>query len=285
MVEPFDFFNWNQNGIDYSKTETNAQIRKWYSPSKAVVYSPFGYPIEEVDVLGISSTAKYGYQSTLPVLVAQNAKNNEVLFSDFEVRNGFDVTLLTKKDAHSGQYSFDLSKTPDHEFASNYNISDDMLLTNGLGIRLWLRSDLNDVNNHNMKNDNPQLKADIEGKKFDFKKVAETGNWSLYMLEIKGSKFNGLSAGNHPIRLSYTKALGESVYVDDFRVQPLNSMMNCTVYTQDNKVAAQFDDQHFGVFYEYNQKGQLVRKSIETEKGKKTLQEQQYNTPLVDKTF
>ena len=277
IAGPFEMLSWKLNETEY---ETKESIAKWYSPSKVVAYSPFGYPVEEVDVLGIRSTAKYGYQNTLPILVAQNASNKEVIFVDFETRNGFS-NWNTNKDAHSGRYSLELSANPNYAFATNYTISTDMLLKNGLGIRLWLRSDLNDVNNENMKNNNPQLKALIGNKSFDMHKIAETGNWSLFVANIKD--FKGLAPDTpYDIQLAYdfNDATNEMVLVDDFRIQPLNSMMNCTVYTEDNKVAAQFDDQHFGVFYEYNPKGLLVRKSIETEKGKKTLQEQQYNTPL-----
>jgi len=110
-------------------------------------------------------------------------------------------------------------------------------------------------------------------------KIYLSREWSLYVAEIRN--FNGLAAGNYNIQLGYNYLPNEMVLVDDFRIQPLDAVMNCTVYTIDNKVAAQFDDQHFGVYYEYNNKGQLVRKSIETERGKKTLQEQQYNTPLL----
>ena len=40
-----------------------------------------------------------------------------------------------------------------------------------------------------------------------------------------------------------------------------------------------FDDQHFGLYYQYNSEGQLVRKLIETERGLKVITETQYNTP------
>ena len=45
------------------------------------------------------------------------------------------------------------------------------------------------------------------------------------------------------------------------------------------KLLASFDDQHFGLFYQYNAEGKLVRKQVETERGLQTIQETQYNTP------
>jgi hypothetical protein len=104
----------------------------------------------------------------------------------------------------------------------------------------------------------------------------------LYSADI--TNFQGLSSGAYSIQLKYNVLGTETVYIDDVRLQPMDASMNCSVYYADNKLAVQFDDQHFGVFYEYNGKGQLIRKSIETERGKKVLQEQQYNTPLKNKT-
>jgi len=285
IINPFDFFNWN-NSIDYSgKKEVNGITgtdEKWYSASEIISYSPHGYPLEEKDVLEINSTAHFGYEKTLPILVAQNAAYSQVNFTDFEF--GFDPTTTPEINtdyAHSGARSYDFSLNNNFVFAEDYNITPDMISKKGLSIKLWLKSALsNNLSSQNfgLKNPNPGLKAIIGGQQYPFKRIAQTGEWSLYVTNI--NNFNGLVTGLYDIQLAYNFLPNEMVLVDDFRIQPTDAVMNCTVYTVDNKVAAQFDDQHFGVYYEYNNKGQLVRKSIETERGKKTLQEQQYNTPL-----
>lgn len=291
ITDPLTIFDWNAissgsvlptsvpdfdgNGI------TN---EKWYSASEIVSYSPQGYPLEEKDVLDINSTARFGYNKTLPTLVAQNAAYSEVKFTDFEF--GMDpatITAINTNYAHSGSRSFDLRLDNNYVFANAYQISPEMITDNkkGLTIKLWLKSSLSQLAsspNFGLKNPNPGLVAKIGGQQFNFKRIAQTGEWSLYEVDI--NNFNGLSDGLYNVQLGYNFLPGEMVLIDDFRMQPLDAVMNCTVYTKDNKVAAQFDDQHFGVFYEYNNKGQLVRKSIETERGQKTLQEQQYGTPL-----
>lgn len=265
----FNFFNW---------TSTITVAPQWYSDSKITKYSPYGYPVEEEDVLGIKSSAKFGYENTLPVLVAHNAARDEVKFTDFEYGFGSNTHISTAT-AHSGYASYDLTTDQNYKFALLYPVN----VQKGLSIKLWLKSILSTaVNsaNYGLKNPNPKLKAMIGNKLFDFNMVAQTGEWCLYSADIRN--FNGLASGNYDIQLSYNYMLpNEKVYVDDFRIQPLDASVNCSVYNPDNKLAVQFDDQHFGVFYEYNNKGQLVRKSIETERGKKTLQEQQYNTPLI----
>ncbi|MBQ21653.1 MAG: hypothetical protein CMD31_12935 [Flavobacteriales bacterium] len=278
ITDPLNMFDW-ANG-DFSQKE----LGKWYSASEIISYSPHGYPVQETDVLNISSTAHFGYNNTLPVLVAQNAAYSEVNFIDFEY--GFNNNAnINNNYAHSGAKSYDVSLDKNYVFIQNYPITSQIIATKGLSIKLWLKSSLSNnpsSPNYGLKNSTPDLKALIGGQQFNFKRIAQTGEWSLYVVEIRN--FNGLAAGTYNIQLGYNYLPNEMVLVDDFRIQPLDAVMNCTVYTIDNKVAAQFDDQHFGVYYEYNNKGQLVRKSIETERGKKTLQEQQYNTPLILRT-
>lgn len=267
----FNFFNWTNPGANPSQ---------WYSDSKVTRYSPYGYPIEEEDALTIRSSARFGYQNMLPVAVAQNASFPEIRFIDFE--HGYSgVPGINFNSFHSGRASYDLSANPNYAFVTAYPLTQ-QLLQKGLSVKLWLRSTQNqNIGNvaYNLKNPNPLLKLRLLNQLYDFKSVAQTGDWTLYTCDI--TNFNGLSAGSYNMQLSYNLLANEQVLIDDFRVQPLESSMNCSVYYADNKLAAQFDDQHFGVFYEYNTKGQLVRKSIETERGKKTLQEQQYNTPLI----
>jgi len=268
---PLSFFDW----ITY--TPNSAVASDWYSDSKITKYSPNGYPLEEQDVLAIKSSARFGYANTLPVLVAQNAAYNDTRFTDFEYGMGLNSNVKSNT-AHSGRASYLLSGDPTYTVAANYPVH----THKGLSLKVWLKSSLstnvNDVN-YGLKNSNPQFKAKMGGKEFEFKRIAQTGEWTLYSADIKD--FQGLTSGIYTIQLNYNYVLpNELVYIDDVRLQPMDASMNCSVYYADNKLAAQFDDQHFGVFYEYNNNGQLVRKSIETERGKKVLQEQQYNTPL-----
>lgn len=277
ITNTFNFFDW---------LNPNSPVpNEWYSDSKITKYSPFGYPVEEEDVLNIKSAARFGYNNTLPVSVAQNAAYDEVFFTDFE----FGATsLFTNDAAHTGNRSFELSlpTNQNYAFVPSYKLTADIITKRGLGVKFWLKSiasqNLANVN-YGLKNPNPQVKVIIGTVAFNTKAIAQTGDWTLYSADIKS--FQGLQAAtSYPIMIGYNYSTStEQVFVDDFRVQPLDASMNCSVYYADNKLAAQFDDQHFAVMYEYNNKGMLTRKSIETERGKKTLQEQQYNTPLINK--
>ncbi len=274
----FSFFDWK----GYHLSATNTVSPQWYSDSKVTRYSPYGYPVEEQDVLGIKSAAKFGYNNTLPVLVAQNAAYNETQFTDFEYGTFANVTSVA---AHTGRYSFDYTANSNYAFAAAYPVTGAIMMQRGLGVKFWLRSILSsqpNSANYNLKNAAALVKVNIGGQLFAATAIAQTGEWTLYSAEVKN--FGNLTPGNYPIKINYGPVQGgEAVFIDDFRVQPLDASMNCSVYYADKKLAAQFDDQHFAVVYEYNQKGQLTRKSIETTRGLKMLQEQQYNTPLINR--
>ncbi len=112
-------------------------------------------------------------------------------------------------------------------------------------------------------------------------KVAQTGEWSLYQLIV--DNFDALKVGTKiEVRLTRNSGMTDQVWIDDIRAQPLDAQMTCYVYDRDNlRLLTQFDDQHFGLFYQYNGEGKLVRNRRETERGLKTITETQYNTPKV----
>ncbi len=254
---------------------------KWFSPGYVSIYSPNGYPLEEKDVLGIYSSAKFGYNNQLPVAVAKNAPYNSLEFYDFE-RTGTQFTNISNASAHTGTGSFDLANYPNQTFLSQKTITNEMK-TQGISVKLWLKSQLSANStsaNYNKRNPNPQLAAVITGiSNQPFTYIAQTGEWSLYELRLSPAQVNSIPGTTLNLSLSYNKQAGEVVYIDDFRMQPLDAEISCSVYYKNYKVAAQFDSQHFATFYEYNNEGGLVRISKETERGRKTIKEQQYNTP------
>lgn len=280
LINEIEFFKYLDPNLDSDQTYLGAD-KKWFSPGQVVYYSPNGFPLQERDALGIESTAKFGYAGMLPVLVAQNSDINSVHFIDFEQGNvqGFN---LTDDMSHSGLSCFNLSANPNQIFLDDVPLTQEMK-DKGASLKLWLRSRLsNQLNDpkYGLKNPNPNLRAVINGQFYPAKAIAQTGDWTLY--EARIADWTGLAVQDKfDVRLLYGFLGNEEVLIDDLRFQPLESIMNCTVYYPDFKVAAQFDDQHFATFYEYNDRGQLTRKSIETERGRKTLQEQQYNLPTV----
>lgn len=283
LIPTVDIFPWMNGNV-----EQNLIDNHWFSASKTLAYSPHGYPIAEEDALGIRSIAKFGYNKQLPVLVAQNADYRTVHFIDFEYAlSNFPVDNLVEGAAHSGRYALNLSQNPTHAVLEDIPLTN-QLKTKGASLKFWLSSKLTDQTNdpdYGKQNEQPALKVIANNAYYHCQKIAQTGAWSLYEAQIKD--WNGAPVGAlFDLKLDYRfESNNETVLIDDVRFQPLDAVMNCTVYHKDYKVAAQFDDQHFAVFFEYDRLGNLIRKSIETEKGRKVLQEQQYNTPEKPKYY
>lgn len=72
---PFYRFNGNKWEVDG---------HDWTFASEVTEFSPFGNEIENRDAIGNYSSSIYGYNQSLPLAVASNAKSNEIAFDNFE---------------------------------------------------------------------------------------------------------------------------------------------------------------------------------------------------------
>jgi len=298
-----NLFNWNQ-------VDKNGE-HNWLNPTRVIRYSHNGEPVEEVDILGIPSTAHFGYEEQVPILIAKNASYNSVLFESFEDGKGNNTDA-----AHSGDNSLLLPKAewptaPKSSdnwnpviaasfIADEYAYSDDDVGADdkdegGLLVQYWAKPFFNPSTNEIASP--VEFKLENNGNEEDFipvseiEFVAKTGQWGLFQFTI-----DGLTSVDESKRMNirtislYQDDPANSNYVpvriDDFRMQPMKSEMVCYVYDPDNlRQIAQFDDQHFGVFFQYNGEGKLIRRLRETERGVRTVQESQYNTPLAQRAY
>ncbi|MFN3402659.1 MAG: hypothetical protein ACK40G_01100 [Cytophagaceae bacterium] len=251
--------------FNYNST---SQSGNWIKTSEVVKYSPHGMPLEETDVLNIPSSARFGYGNTMPIAVSNNCEYNSLYFQDFE------NSSAASGSGHSGKKSMAVSSFP-------FTVLQNMPLTNhvrekGAILMLWLKTD------QPLKN---YLALNISSSPAKAKgvKVAQTGEWSLYYFEISHKHLASIEESSVNFTLEYDKT-NENIYIDDVRYQPLDAQVSCYVYDPASlRLIAQFDDQHFGLYYQYNDEGKLVRKLVETERGLKTIQETQYNTKKVDR--
>ncbi len=272
---------------------------RWVETNRINMYSPHGEPLEEQNKLGVRSTAKFGYQEKVPVLVAANAAYETVGFLSFEDDGS---PYVTTDDAHSGYRSAKVLAGKDLNLGS-YEAPDVAASGTSCLVKFWVKADqdiIDDLSsnikiNFNAPNDYTYLF--YSGVNFDltsFTQIARVGEWTLFEGIIEDDLSNGsfyfddqFKNGRYP-KYIYTTTLTnlgtKTIYIDDFRIQPIESQMTTYVYDPENlRLLASFDDQHFGMYYQYNKEGQLVRKIIETERGMKTVTETQYNVPLTNR--
>lgn len=286
----FSMFDWDN--------PDNNDPYYWVLTSRVNSYTPNSQPREDENVLKIKSTAQYGYNQTLPICVAQNAYEGAIWYESFEntysngsidyLENGLDFQPYTpfdlSADAHTGSASIVLG-------GSILPVGRVLLSTStfnkGFSVRVWVKktdklaSDLIHGANTYLNLRFSKQGSSWVNTEVPFIKISDAGEWSLYEGILKsyalttnsivpGDKVNiGVQLKNYP---------GNSqILVDDVKIQPLDASAVCYVYDSRQQIIGFFDDQHYALIYQYNTRGQLIRKAKETEFGIKTISETQYN--------
>jgi len=261
----------NFTGFSYGNLPSNT---KWLRTNLLTKYSPDGNSLEEENSMGIKSSAVFGYNQNLPVAIAKNASYGSVKFLSYEDDESVNQNIVNGI-AHTGKKSMLLP-------ANSASLSIPLKLdahdkSKGILIKFWAKSDLEeelDINRY--------LRLDFSYNSGGvvlqptLTKVSKVGEWVLYEASVKG--LSTVSYTDFTLTPVY---LNDNLfYIDDIRIQPYESEVVCYVYdTKTLRLVASFDDQHFGLLYQYNGEGKLVRKLAETERGTKTISETQYNVP------
>jgi len=248
----------NYQNFDFN-TLSNNDPTKWIKATEVTKYSTNGLALEEKNALGIYSAAVLGYQDYVPVLSAVNSRQTNVAFESFE-----STSLNTEPKGHTGSRSYSLT-------SSNSIIPEEIwtaeMIDRGTKIKLWVH--------HAQFEDDGLIEYQIDGQTFGSKFIAKTGEWALHEIKIDANEISFTSGMNGTLQANEPNLL-----IDDIKIQPLESEMKCYVYEKETlRLLAEFDDNHFALLYQYSDAGKLVRKIIETERGIKTIQETQYNTP------
>lgn len=274
--------NYNTGTYDvdlFSWKKPNANKKdKWVPVSNIEKYSPHGEALQERNALDIASTVKMGYYDALPYLTAQNAMYESVFFESFEMsyngqlESGASLISAPVTDiatAHAGVKSLTLTsgkgfKTPTMQVTAANTV---------MMMQVWVQG--NPGTQLTMYLSNVDDTADLSS--LAMTQISRSGDWGLYQ-----GLLNTGSATSFIAKMKYNGA--GTIWVDDARVQPMDSEMTCYVYDPATlRLLTVFDGQHFGLYYQYNGEGKLVRKMIETERGIRTIQETFYNTPTVNK--
>jgi uncharacterized repeat protein (TIGR01451 family) len=290
-------FNTGTFGVSYFnwQFEDSNHPNRWIKSTTIEKYSPHGDPIQERNARGIPSAAKFGYNGALPYMTAQNAEYNTVLFESFEntyTREGnmyFEDNMLVNSShyalstefAHSGSRSVNLKKNG--RVMSRLLDLNEQIRESGLEVKVWARLSMGESKQQLLE----KLYVELQREKGSVlvssgqegtvgRIVAQTGEWILCEFLFAKIPYTDSQSIRPVIRYSGDK----EIWLDDLRIQPLNAKVGCYVYDPATlRLLTSFDDQHFGLYYQYNAEGKLVRKQLETEKGIKTVQETHYHLP------
>ena len=253
-----------QSMFDWS---ASSQSDEWVLLEEATRYSPNGLAIEQRDVLNRYAATLYSasVNNAAPSMIADQARLDALSFEDYEATGS--ITSM----AHTGTRSELL--TNGMTLTNNVFLTDQLTDKGG-----WLHCWLHFTNPTGIDGD---VTVTVGGIPHQAERVASTGEWNLYRVLLPGSS---LQAGGNPVAPTIDYSGTGTVYVDDARFQPFNCVASCYVYdTQTLRLLAQFDNDHFGLMYQYDGQGMLVRKLAETRQGIKTIEEHNNATPDKDR--
>jgi hypothetical protein len=308
-IIPFQPFWTPNSGNDWQK---NAQYWTW--AQLITKYTPFGNEVENMDALGRYSSAVFGYNNTLPLLVASNTRHQNVGF------DGFEDYSYVSSDCRQLHFSFyDIMNQPNTEqahtglYSAKVNASGTVSMSRQLMTTLPSQSTANcpfvvsqgDLNgvfapytgggastyvlNYWVKEQttagtavfnytNAQVQVLINSSPVTLTLVQKSGiieGWQQYQYTFT---IPANQSGTIDIKL-YNASATQPAWFDDIRIHPFDASMVSYVYHPVNqRLTYQLDENNYATIYEYDEEGALVRVKKETERGIMTLKEARNNS-------
>lgn len=283
--------------VPYNWATTQQNNPRWSLVNRVTLYSPYGYELENVDTLGIYSSAMYGYKNSLATAVTTNARYLETGFDGFEdygtsyPESGWGHGHLLFKTgsstypsnstafAHTGTHSLEIGTTA-AEFTAPAAVTtydpDQLTFTPFAGkeyyASFWVKHATDKTTGFTTAyvKVNGTTVSTVTTSKDDI--IIE--GWHQVTLRIPaltsgdilkiGAYSNDPSSGN--------------IYLDDFRIQPFTSAIKTFVYDPSTLwLVAELDNQNFATFYNYDEEGSLVQVKKETTSGIITLRTSRSN--------
>ncbi|OJY89971.1 MAG: hypothetical protein BGP13_19955 [Sphingobacteriales bacterium 40-81] len=294
--------NYLSPGVDIPSHDN-----RWVWNTKSIYFDQKGNGIEEVDPLNRYGSVLFGYQQSLAVAVAANARHNEMAFDGFE---DYDFSLgatgdcrpekhldlgLVESNGEWANGSGRIISTKSHTGRSSYELSSALTINKDQGGTNPADNILGYTNGKYKLLSNELAKgfAPVTGKKYLLSvwvndHVPDNNKIQNLQVQLNGNSIpvsstvvpvvEGWKRLDIPFTGGSTFALtltpSSTIEIDDLRIFPYDGQLNTYVY--DNKtlrLMAQLDENNFATLYEYDDEGTPVRVKKETERGIMTLKE------------
>lgn len=262
-----------QDGItplsDFVDISWNSQTQHnfWKRTSKKTLYSIFSDLLESVDLNGIYSSSKLGYNGNNVVISGVNAAFNEIAFAGFEdglVSNGklsTNVNYISGSiagvTAHSGSKSLILAP---NQTGISYDLPVSSLRSIGRDYiaSVWFQTNANNLSAAKLYY---TVGSNTGFATLNAQKLAK--GWYLLELKIPGTV---LTDPDKVLSVKCTNVLGSAdIFFDDFRFQPLQSQVNSFVYDPlSGELTYILDNNNLFTQFEYDAAGRLIKIYRET---------------------
>ena len=275
VFDDFSLFNWLEpESSDWSR---------WIALGEVTALNKQNVPYSGVDMLGIPSVTLFDYGedgTLLPVLSAWNAEEGTVAFESFENYTGGDYGgEISTDNAHSGELSY----APLYGTYSFPLVATQQVRDHGMVVRFWMWPlTESDVIIKQTKSGSP-LSSDVTIAH----RIARSGEWALYEYEVMADSMTTYYSLNQDFALWFQKAdPGDSILLDDVKIQPSNSIVTGTAYHKETyRPIVTVDDQNFGLYAQYDGRGRSIRTMVETSRGRKTVAEAHIHIPGADRDW
>jgi hypothetical protein len=308
-VIPFQPYWTPSAGNDWQKNPTY-----WTWAQQITKYTPFGNEVENMDALGRYSSAVFGYNNTLPLLVASNSRHQNVGFDGFE---DYDFVSADCRQLHFSFYDamavpdatqahtglFSAKVTPGGAVAMSRQLMTALPSQSSAACPFTVaQGDLNGVFapytgggattyvlNYWVKESsavgtavfnypNAQVVVSHNSSPLTLTLVQKSGiieGWQQYQYTFT---IPASASGAIEIKL-YNAGTTADAWFDDIRIHPFDASMVSYVYHPINqRLTYQLDENNYATIYEYDEEGALVRVKKETERGIMTLKEARNNS-------
>lgn len=289
---------------NYNFTMTDQdQYNGWEKTSEIVRYDRKSRVLETKDINGNFSSVKYGYDDKYMIANAVNSNYQNFAFTGFEfytdrkydcplcpkgmtqydfgseiiVHSGFENYVQLINDAnlsHTGDYYLKVvdSKGPIFRIYYNSTETDKGLQDGWYRASVWVHNTTSDLDLIAMKNATTVLKQISYSEAIS----VQGSNWKLLNLDFEVT--NSTTSDYVDIYVE-CPAAGDIAYIDDFRVQPINSVVTCYIYNNETGlVEAELNTENFTTLYTRDNQGAIVEISKETVKyGLKKVVEYDYH--------
>ncbi|RXK85266.1 hypothetical protein [Filimonas effusa] len=278
---------------------------KWVANNTSIYYDQKGNEIESKDPLNRYGAVLYGYQQSAAIAIAANARHNEIAFDGFEdynyssgvidtcpMQKHFDWELsnvngncsssvcLSGLRAHTGKYSLQLNGGFGITKAQGSGVEPNAIFSL-LGGKYTL------TNNELAKGFGTVPQKEYLLSMWVYDGQPASGLLTKLSISVNGEPYANQSLlpvveGWKKVDIRFTAenqfslALNSSgtVYIDDFRIQPVDGQISTYAYDARNmRLMAQLDENNYATFYEYDDEGTPIRVKKETERGIVTLKE------------
>jgi len=252
-INNFNNFNWS------SPTASGVS---WKKIRETTLYDIFSKPLQTINISNIPSMVKLGYNSSKIALTGSGANYYQASYCGAEdalVNGKFSGNIslgagtVSTNTAHTGLKSL-LVSSNGNGFLYNapYNklgSSTDYILS------VWVKGEYGDVSNARLYYNKGGQNTDVINSP-NFQKVA--GGWYLLEMIIPASEIangvNGLTVGVK------NYGVGNNLYFDDFRFQPLQASTTAHVYdTFTGDLTYILDNNNLFIKFEYDAVGRLIK--------------------------